>query len=183
MDEANDIEVVEYDPRWPAKFENLAARVSNIVDGVIAVEHVGSTSVPGLAAKPIIDLIVVIASRAALPMMIAALERIGYRYEGDLGIAGREAFRWPRGEDRHHLYVCDRESPELQRQLAFREYLRSEPEERDRYVQLKRQLAGRHRTDRAAYTSGKSEFIERALKSSRGCTRTMRHYVLAEGAT
>ena len=99
--------VVDYDPAWPATFARLRERVVEALGPLaLAVEHVGSTAVPGLAAKPIVDLDVVIAHRSDLPEVVRRLRPLGYRHEGDLGVTGREAFTTPGGLPAHHLYVC-----------------------------------------------------------------------------
>jgi GrpB-like predicted nucleotidyltransferase (UPF0157 family) len=125
----------------------------------ITVEHIGSTAVPGLAAKPIIDLDVILASPADLPEAIRRLEIVGYTHEGDLGIAGREAFRPPPGAVGHHLYLLTAGAHELRRHLAFRDALRSDNALRDGYAALKRSLAERYGSDRNSYTKAKSGFI------------------------
>src|SRR4051812_3893531 len=110
---------VEYDPSWPRQFDTLARRVSDALGAcVLRIDHVGSTSVPGLAAKPIIDLDVLVHSedRAAA---IRALADLGYVHEGDLGITGREAFRSPIGDARHHLYLMIDGHPEWLRHIRF----------------------------------------------------------------
>jgi GrpB-like predicted nucleotidyltransferase (UPF0157 family) len=117
----------------------LATRVKAALGSLVAtVEHIGSTAVPDLAAKPIIDLDVVLASPTDLPEAIRLLATIGYIHEGDLGIAGREAFRSPPGEPRHHLYVLTVDAHELRRHLAFRDVLRADNTLRDKYAALKR---------------------------------------------
>jgi GrpB-like predicted nucleotidyltransferase (UPF0157 family) len=120
--------------------------------------------VPGLPAKDVIDLVAVIESDDDLPEAIARLEAIGYEARGSLGVEGREAFCWPEGEKRHHLYVSPKTSAELQAQVAFRELLCRDPAAARDYVALKRQLAVRFRDDRNAYTEGKTEFIESVLR-------------------
>src|ERR1700758_3707621 len=88
--------IKEYDPQWPVLFEELRVKFSDLLGNMVsAIEHVGSTSVPGLAAKPIIDLDVLLASASYLPETIRRLATLGYKHEGDLGIAGREAFSTP----------------------------------------------------------------------------------------
>lgn len=157
--------VCEYDPAWPDRFASLAARVQAALrDLVLRVEHVGSTAVAGLAAKPVIDLDVVVA-RADVAEAIRRLADIGYVHEGDGGIAGRESFRWPPGEARHHLYLLSASADELLRHLAFRDVLRADVGLRDRYAALKRSLATQFPNDRAAYTEGKSAFITETLKT------------------
>ncbi|WP_275293055.1 GrpB family protein [Amycolatopsis sp. La24] len=155
------VEIVDYDPRWPQVFASLSDRITAEVGGLAQrVEHVGSTAVPGLAAKPIIDLAVVIATRDDLPAVVASFQAIGYRHRGDLGISGREAFAWPPDSPPHHLYVCAADNENLARVLAFRDFLRTHPSTAQAYATLKRSLAHRFRTDRAAYTSAKTAFID-----------------------
>jgi GrpB-like predicted nucleotidyltransferase (UPF0157 family) len=158
------VEIPDYDPGWPGTFAAPRGQLAGVL-GPLAqrIEHVGSTAVPGLPAKPIIDLDVVIASRADLPAVITRLGPLGYQHEGDLGIADREAFTSPAGSSAHHLYVCTADSRELARHLAFRDYLRGQPEQARAYAELKRSLAARFRSDRDAYSRGKTAFIEQAL--------------------
>ncbi len=167
------VEIVPYDLHWPLAFEELRAALTEALGGLcVRIEHVGSTSVPGLAAKPIIDIDAVVA-REDLPAAIEALWRVGYAHEGDRGIEGREAFAcaacdvprvgprraWPA----HHLYVCAPGSRALARHIAFRERLRANPELAVEYARLKVSLARQFRLDREAYTTAKTAFIERVL--------------------
>jgi len=159
------IEVVEYDPRWPGRFAQLSDRVWPACSdaGALAIEHVGSTSVPGLAAKPVIDLDVVVRSDADLPPVRAALERLGYRFRGDLGVPWRYAFHAPdEPAIRHHLYVCVAGSVALQNHLLVRDSLRADPARRERYAALKRELAARARTI-DEYIDGKTDYLVRLL--------------------
>jgi GrpB-like predicted nucleotidyltransferase (UPF0157 family) len=152
--------IQDYDPAWPDAFLKLAARVkASLGSLVVTVEHIGSTAVLGLAAKPIIDLDVVLTSRSDLPEAIRLLATVGYVHEGDLGIIGREAFRSPPGEPRHHLYVVAAGAKELRRHLAFRDALRADPDLRDKYGALKRSLANQNKHDRNTYGESKSAFI------------------------
>ncbi len=170
------IEIAPYDPEWGRTFEALRRVLLRALGEIaVGVEHVGSTAVPDLAAKPVVDLDVVIPSRDALVTAVSGLAALGYRHEGDLGVTGREAFArdasdvprdgsgrsWPA----HHLYVCASDSPELRRHLLFRNWLRGHSEAAETYGRLKRLLAAVHRFDRDAYTEAKSEFIETALRS------------------
>ena len=163
--ERKPIEVVNYDPAWPLLFADVAERVQSAFDArrPIHIEHVGSTAVTGLAAKPIIDIDVVIPSRADLPDAIARLATLGYVYQGELGIISREAFKRPPESPPQNLYVCAEDSPELRRHLAFRDYLRAHPDDARRYAELKRELAARYVTDIDRYVDGKAEFIEAIL--------------------
>ena len=156
--------VVDYDPGWPAAFEALRSRVARALgDVALAILHVGGTVVPGLAAKPLIDLDVVVRSREAVPAAIERLATLGYVHEGDQGIPGREAFRWPEGEARHHLYVVAAGAPPLRQHLALRDYLRSHPETAKEYGRLKQSLAQQFENDRTAYTDAKTEFVTAVL--------------------
>lgn len=130
-----------------------------------AIEHVGSTSVPGLSAKPFIDIDVVIASEDRFPAVRDRLEAGGYRHEGDRGIPGREAFRYTDKPHlmRHHLYVCVSGNPELRRHLAFRDHLRSDSDDRDAYAEVKRAAAARHPHDIDSYIAEKGAIIARIL--------------------
>jgi GrpB-like predicted nucleotidyltransferase (UPF0157 family) len=157
--------IVEYDPHWPELFEELRAPVvAALGELVVIVEHVGSTAVPSLAAKPIIDMDVVVPSVADIPEAIRRLASLGYVHRGDLGIAGREAFTSPAGKPRHHLYVCALDSEELHRHRRFRDYLLTHPEEAGAYGALKRAAARRFAEDRAAYNEAKTRFVEAVLQ-------------------
>lgn len=157
--------IQDYDPLWPYLFEGLRSRIATVLADISdAIEHVGSTSVPGLAAKPIIDMDVLLKSSSDLPLAIARLASIGYEHRGDLGVTGREAFRAPAREHAHHLYVCPPDSPAYLQHLSFRDYLCTHKNDADAYVKLKRELAARFTYDREAYNEAKSEFVRRILR-------------------
>lgn len=154
------VEVVDCDPTWPRIFEQLRARIWLAVSDVaITIEHVGSTSVPGLAAKPIIDMDIVVPSPEDVPLVIERLKPLGYVHRGNLGIHGREAFRQPEGLPAHHLYLCYQDSLGLRNHLALRDYLRVHPDVAQTYAQLKKQLAEQHTYDIDQYVAGKSDLI------------------------
>jgi GrpB-like predicted nucleotidyltransferase (UPF0157 family) len=162
------VEVVEYDPAWPEEFERLKARVVSLLGELVQrVEHVGSTAVPGLAAKPIVDLYVVVETDGR-EEAIARLAAAGYVHEGELGVPGRAGFAWPAGEARHHLYLCAPDHEGLETLVRFRDHLRTNPDDATAYGELKERLATRHRDDREAYAQGKTAFIEGLLERSRG---------------
>jgi GrpB-like predicted nucleotidyltransferase (UPF0157 family) len=161
------ITVVEYDPAWPAAFERLRATVWPVLaDVAVAIEHVGSTSVPGLAAKPVIDLDVVVRARTDVPVAVGRLTTLGYDHVGDLGIEGREAFRPPAGAPAHHLYVCRSDAPSLANHLAVRDHLRAHPERAHAYGALKKRLAHAFANDVDAYVAGKTDFIVAILREA-----------------
>ncbi len=169
------IKVVDYDPDWKSEFKRLKSiYIEHLEDLIVRVEHVGSTAVPGLCAKPHLDIDLVIESYSFFSEVVDALARLGYEHQGDFGIQGREAFKRkdekvPRDgsgsiEHSHNLYVCPKDSRELKRHIAFRDHLLEDEECRKRYSELKRKLAKKYRDDREAYTEGKSKFIERVLE-------------------
>ncbi|MFN0096331.1 MAG: GrpB family protein [Dehalococcoidia bacterium] len=162
------IEVVTYDPAWPGWFEAIRNRVAPALEGAaLAIEHVGSTSVPGLAAKPIIDIDVVVRDDdGAVAAAVAALATLGYVHRGDLGIPGREAFFAPAGTLAHHLYVCREGHASLRNHLVLRDYLRGHPKAAAAYGALKRRLAAAHRDDVESYIAGKAPFILGVLAAS-----------------
>jgi GrpB-like predicted nucleotidyltransferase (UPF0157 family) len=161
----NSLVIKEYDPQWPLLFEELRVTFLELLgDMVSAIEHVGSTSVPGLAAKPIIDLDVLLASAAYLPETIRRLATLGYEHQGDLGIAGREAFQTPPNLFAHHLYVCLPDSEEFRRHILLRNYLRSHPAEVSAYSNLKWELLAKVGNDRAAYIQGKENFVRQLVQ-------------------
>ena len=156
--------VVDYDPAWPRLFEEIRAHVwPALADVATRIEHVGSTSVPGLAAKPVIDIDIVVPP-GRVSEGIVRLEKVGYEHEGDLGVAGREAFRAPSGSPRHHLYLCSEGSPALTNHLTFRDHLRTTPADAQACGDLKRRLAVAFADDRDGYGRGKTEFILRVLQ-------------------
>lgn len=164
------IEIVEYSPQWPLEF----AREQQLVAQALAPwlvglpRHIGSTAVPGLAAKPIIDIMAPVASLEASAAAIAAATRIGYvffPYEP-------EVMHWfckPSAADRtHHLHLVPTGSRLWRERLAFRDALRARAELRSEYQALKLRLAAQHRGDREAYTEGKSAFVARVTNEALG---------------
>jgi GrpB-like predicted nucleotidyltransferase (UPF0157 family) len=159
------IVVVDYDPGWPAAFERLRAAIWPVVAEVAqSVEHVGSTSVPGLAAKPIIDVSVVVGAESDVPLACERLATIGYVHQGNLGIDGREAFESPSGFPVHHLYVCHRDSLALANHVAVRDYLRAHPETAREYGDVKKRLAKQFPHDIEGYVDGKTDLLLRVLR-------------------
>lgn len=156
--------VLPYDAQWERDFLRIKDELDEAVGQLaMGIEHVGSTSVRGLSAKPIIDIDVIIKDRAALEEVVTALGKIGYRHEGNLGIAGREAFKYEGKEHlrKHHLYVCPADSPELKRHIAFRDYLRTHPDAVREYSRIKEEGAQQFPDDIERYIDHKSPFIER----------------------
>lgn len=160
----------DYDPRWPELFEAERARILEALPGLaVRVEHVGSTSVPQLAAKPILDIAVSITDLEEAPMCVVPLEGLGYSYapEFEEQLPSRRYFR---KDERplhrtHHVHMYADGHPEFEAFLLFRDYLRAHPEERTRYEALKRDLAATK--GRAEYTAGKDPFITQILARAR----------------
>lgn len=157
----------DYDPAWPTRFEDLRKRVAAALGPlVVRIEHIGSTSVPNLCAKPIIDLDVIVRPED-VPAALAALEALGYRHEGNWGVTGREAFRWTGDFPDHHVYVCPVDSPALRRHLIFRDFLRTHPDAARKYAELKKELAQQFHDDRSRYQDAKTAFIESLVQEAR----------------
>jgi GrpB-like predicted nucleotidyltransferase (UPF0157 family) len=132
------------------------------------VEHVGSTAVAALAAKPIIDIDVVVGSVQDVPVAIERLRELGYVYQGDKGVPGREAFLWPPGtRRRHHAYVVVAGSRPHDDHVTFRNYLRTHPEVAARYAALKRELAERFRENQLGYGNARDQFVAAVLQAAR----------------
>jgi GrpB-like predicted nucleotidyltransferase (UPF0157 family) len=157
---ANSITISNYDSNWPILFQCLRKRIADALgDMIAAIEHVGSTAVPNLAAKPIIDIDVLLASETMLPVAIERLAGLGYIHRGNLGIPEREAFFAPASDPPHHLYLCPPCSAEFRKHVAFRDYMRAHPKDVKIYAELKLSLAQRYRDDRPAYNAAKTEFV------------------------
>lgn len=168
--------IQEYNRQWPANFQMLKAILTEALTGIaVSIEHVGSTAVPDLAAKPIIDIDIVLTTRNDFETIKDRLAQIGYYHHGNQGIADREVFKRTAVSIPHavldtiihHLYVCPADSEELKRHLLFRNYLRSNEQARNEYQQLKQQLAEEANHDRKLYAQLKEEkartFIEGIL--------------------
>ena len=155
--------VLPYHEKWKQDFIDIKTELSQTLGELaISIEHVGSTSVKGLAAKPIIDIDAVV-TKERINDAILALKSIGYIHEGNLGIHGREAFAYDGKEhlQKHHLYVCPEESLELKRHLAFRDYLRVHPEAVNEYSKIKMEAASLYSEDIDKYMEHKASVIEK----------------------
>jgi GrpB-like predicted nucleotidyltransferase (UPF0157 family) len=160
--------VVPYDPRWRELFVSLRLRVDAALSAIPhETIHVGSTAVPGLAAKPIIDLDVVVPEQALIAQAIAALAATGWRHNGDQGIPGREAFEPVPDLPYHHLYLVVADSTAYHDHVDLLDYLRTHPAERERYAALKLSLAPLLASDREAYVAGKADLVAEILKLAR----------------
>ena len=159
--------VLPYDKAWQSAFEKIRLKLeATLRDLIIGIEHVGSTSVEGLSAKPCIDIDVIIRDYSSFDAVVQKLATIGYIHEGDLGIKDREAFTYTdkRHLLKHHLYVCPQNSRELHRHITFRDFLRNNPEAAKKYGQTKEQAALLFPDDIDGYIKYKSPCIEELYK-------------------
>jgi len=164
------IVVEPYNPAWPDEYEKIRAYIwPHISDLAQQIVHTGSTSVPGLAAKPIIDFNIIINSYDDFPQIVERLSSLGYEHDGDGGIASRERFKGGKQDIfmDYHMYVCPKDSPEHERQILFRDYLREHDDARDEYAALKQNLAEKYRHDIDAYVDGKHEFVMGIIEKAR----------------
>jgi GrpB-like predicted nucleotidyltransferase (UPF0157 family) len=166
----DEVEIVDYDPRWPLLFNEEARRLRAVLDPslIVGLEHFGSTAIPGLSAKPIIDILIAVRSLAAAQAtFVEALRTLDYVYWADNPKKDRMFFvkgMPPFGAKRsHHVHITEPDG-EMWRRLAFRDYLRAHPEEAETYTQLKRRLAAEHRADREAYTNAKSAYVDSVMQ-------------------
>ncbi len=161
------VEVVDWSPRWAQQFDEVAEVLLEALADLpsATVEHVGSTSVTGLAAKPVLDIDVIVTATEAA-RAVAALEGIGYVHRGDLGVSGREAFHAPDAAPRRHVYVCEAGTTHVRNHRAVRDVLRTRDDLRDAYSEVKLALAADPGMDIDTYLAGKSEVLQQVLEAS-----------------
>ena len=158
--------VEKWNPKWKDEFERIVDSLGeDVIYNSVKIEHVGSTSVEGLSAKPIIDLDIVI-ENYKFEIIKRLLNDKGYKHEGDLGIEGREAFSYSGKEElmTHHLYVCPKDSKELFKHITFRDFLKNNPTLASEYSKVKEQAAVLYPDDIDKYMEFKSEIIEKIYK-------------------
>lgn len=153
--------VVDYDPHWPKKFELEASHLQTILMGtLVKVHHIGSTSVPGLMAKPIIDLMLEVSDLVSLDTKNASMQDLGYEVMGAYGILGRRYYRKGGDHRTHQIHAFATGDPNIRRHLAFRDYLKAHQPIAQEYGQLKWDLAQRCNHDIEKYCDGKDPFIK-----------------------
>ena len=158
---SNPVQIVDYDPRWPGRFLAEAARVSRVLsDCVVAIHHIGSTAVPNLCAKPVIDILVQVSSLSIFDRQSKVLQPLGYESMGEYGLSGRRFFRKGDVQRTHHIHVYAADNPEPMRHVHFRDYLRAHPQIAERYAKIKRQAMLVHSDSREDYQLFKASFIE-----------------------
>lgn len=169
----------EYQERWAADFQEIKSVILPRLVGLdVRIEHIGSTAVPGLAAKPMIDLDIIYGGQTEFGEIKKRLETLGYLHRGNQGIPGREVFKRPDPDAKHeildfiahHLYVCPIDSQEARRHLLFRDFLRIDKTARNQYQQLKYEIAAEAGQDRKKYAQLKElkarNFIEGVLEQA-----------------
>jgi GrpB-like predicted nucleotidyltransferase (UPF0157 family) len=157
------VDVVLPDPAWRSQFEAEAGAIAPILqDTLKAIHHIGSTSIPGIYAKPIIDILVEVASLAAVDAQTLGFQALGYTAMGEFGIPGRRYFRKDNSEGirTHHIHIFESGSKQITRHLDFRDYLTAHPDEAQQYSDLKRKLAQQYSQDIEGYMDGKDGFIQ-----------------------
>ena len=157
------VEVVPYDPKWREAFEVESFLVTEALGAnVVAIHHIGSTAIPGIYAKPIIDLLVEVQDIAKVDQQSSQMESLGYEVMGEFGIPGRRYFRKDNQEGirTHHLHTFQVGSAQVARHKAFRDYMIAHPEDAHKYSELKRELAREYFTSIEQYMDGKDGFIQ-----------------------
>ena len=167
--ESGTVRVVPYDERWPTLYAEEIARLEPRLAArglSLRFEHTGSTAVPGLSAKPILDILAGWRTEAERSAIVDALVAAGYDYRGEQGIPGRDFFR--RGDPRqYHLHLTREDGAFWNDHRLFRDYLRTHADARDAYAALKTELAGRFRFERERYIEGKTDFVMGVLALAR----------------
>ena len=161
------VRLVPYDSTWPLEFATEAARIERACAGLpLELEHIGSTAVPGLAAKPVIDILAGRPGNIAGATFVAAFHQLGYEHKGAYGVPGRNYFR--RGSPRtHHVHLVSTSSDFWHDHLLFRNYLRSHPDIAREYETIKRELAAMYVMDREQYTDAKGPFIRSIVRRAK----------------
>jgi len=163
--------IVDYNPNWPQMYEQEKARIQDAVgEYLIDIQHVGSTSIPGLSAKPILDIMPVIRDIALIEHCVQPLAALDYAYAGENGIPGRHYFRKPIDNTTQpsmvHLHVVEKGHDQWAMMLLFREYLRLHPQSAQQYDILKRELAATYGSDRVGYTDAKAAFVKSIIRAA-----------------
>jgi len=162
--ESGVVRLIEYDAQWPALFAAEQQRIRDHCGTLtVRLEHVGGTSIPGMCAKPVLDIAAGVPRGTAIQGCVAALDRAGYEHRGERGVPGRQYFR--RGQPRsYHVHLVEADGPLWRDYVAFRDYLRAHTEAARQFANLKRVLAARFSRDREAYMNAKSLHVEEILR-------------------
>ena len=161
------VEIVPYQTDWPRLYEQEKQRIIAAIGAhVLLVQHVGSTAIPGMPSKPIIDIGIAVHNFEEAQVCISPMQALGYEYKGEFGIPRRHYFI--KGEPRtHHVHMVEEDSRDWQELILFRDHLRAHPDAARDYADLKLRLASEYRTDRERYTNEKGPFIQKVLKQAK----------------
>ena len=173
----NQILVVPYDPKWVEKFALASSEITAALgDNLLEIHHIGSTSIPEIHAKPVIDMLAIVADIATLDEYSEQFKSLGYEVMGEFGIEGRRYFRRDNaaGIRTHQIHTFQTGSPQIPRHLAFRDFLRTHKDLAEQYSDLKQKLAKAHPYDMNAYMDGKDDFIKEMEKRALAWTETDR---------
>ncbi len=164
------VEVVPYNPKWPKMFEVESKRITDVLgENIVRIHHIGSTAIPNIYAKPIIDLLIEVKYITKVDEQNSQMESLGYEVMGEFGIIDRRFFRKDnhKGIRTHHVHIFEFGSKQIERHLAFRDYMIAHPEEAQQYSQLKRELAKKYPTNIQKYMDGKDSFVKAIDKKAR----------------
>lgn len=161
------VEVTRYNDQWPLMFKEEAEKLMKIFgQEVLEIHHIGSTSIQGLEAKPVIDIMPVVKNISEVDSCNRSMESIGYEAKGEYGIAGRRYFQKGGDNRTHHIHVFELGSPHIDRHLAFRDYLRAHQDVAKEYGTIKRNLMKQHPYDMESYINGKAAFVMETERSA-----------------
>lgn len=163
------VQIVPHHAEWKTAFQREAILLRSVfADAILNIEHIGSTAIEGMAAKPIIDLMCVVSSLEEAKSFRTRLETLGYEYRPDESVPDRIFFaKGPRSNRTHHLSLTEPDSTFYKEKLLFRDYLRTHTEAAEKYCRLKEELADKYADNRGAYTEGKSDFVKQILSLAR----------------
>lgn len=159
----------DYNPSWEQRYEDEKVKIIDVTgDQILAIEHIGSTSIKGMGAKPIIDIMVGVKLLDEVDVLVKPLSQIGYEYVPKIEWKDRKFFRkglW--GQGTCHLHICEFVSNEWNEKILFRNYLRTHPKAAEEYYELKRKLATKYRFDRSMYTKSKEPYIQEIIQKAK----------------
>lgn len=163
------VEVVPHNPKWRDAFEVESKYIADVLgENCVAIHHIGSTAIPGISAKPIIDILVEVQDITKVDEQNSVMKSLGYEVMGEYGIPCRRFFRKDSKEDvrTHHIHIFEIGSPQIARHLAFRDYMIAHPEDAQKYSELKRDLAEKYPHNIDEYMDGKDSFIKEIDKKA-----------------
>lgn len=165
------VQLLTYRPEWRTLFEEEAARLLSVLGAyILQIEHIGSTAIEGMDAKPIVDIMIAVESWSNAKNLVPTIEALGYEYKEEDAVSERLFFaKGPPTKRTHHLSLTEPTTAYWTDKILFRDYLWEHPLAAKEYRRLKQELAQRYPEDRASYTDGKAEFIRRTLELAKGC--------------